>query len=182
MRTHKLIILSLILSAVILSVLIMQDTKTKPAYSPENKFSKVCFKENCFFVEIAETQEEKATGLMYRSSLDTDKGMFFIYESPRRPGFWMKNTLIPLDILWISEDGKVVHITTAQPCKQEDCEIFYPDKEALYVLEINAGLSELLNIRIGDSANYIPKPPFPVPYIQGQFLKNWNIDFFVLFP
>ena len=63
----------------------------------------------------------------------------------------MKNTLIPLDIIWINEDLEVVDIHhNAQPCGSEDCNSIIPSKEALYVLEINAGLAERYNLKLGD--------------------------------
>jgi uncharacterized membrane protein (UPF0127 family) len=74
---------------------------------PEGKISFKC--------EVADTQPERAKGLMNRESLDSDRGMLFIFESSENVSFWMKNTLIPLDIIFIDEFGKVVNIAQANP-------------------------------------------------------------------
>jgi len=112
---------------------------------------KVCFNDNCFYVELAETSGEKSQGLMYRENLAENRGMLFIFDQEGPYSFWMKNTLIPLDIIWLDENKEVVFIVkNAQPCKQEICPSIKPDNEAKYVLEINAGLSDKLNLKIGD--------------------------------
>jgi hypothetical protein len=113
--------------------------------------SKICFKDKCFIVELAKNNLERATGLMNRENLENDKGMLFIFDSDGEYNFWMKNTLIPLDIIWISSDKKVIFIkNSAQPCKQEICESIRPGVIAKYVLEINGGLAETLGIKEGD--------------------------------
>ena len=89
---------------------------------------------------------------MFRESLDKDKGMLFVYDKESKQSFWMENTLIPLDIIWINKDNKIVYIVTAESCKKDPCEIYSSDEEALYVLEINAGLTNDYNIKIGDIA------------------------------
>ena len=104
-----------------------------------------------FYIELAETQEQRSRGLMYRETLDQDKGMFFIFDEEKEHSFWMKNTLIPLDIIWINEDKEIVDIKKdVQPCVQEECQIFKPSNKAKYVLELNAGQSEKTNIKIGN--------------------------------
>ena len=116
-----------------------------------SKIKGVCINDDCFFVELAKTRKETAKGLMYRESLDQDKGMLFIFDEEREHSFWMKNTLIPLDMIWINKDKEVVDIKkNVQPCVQEECEIFKPSNRASYVLELNAGQSDKTNIKIGD--------------------------------
>ena len=115
--------------------------------------SKVCFEKSCFNVELAKTTEEKSKGLMFRESLDENKGMLFVYSKEGNYSFWMKNTLIPLDIIWIDSNDKVVYVkNNAQPCN-ETCKVFSPGKNAKYVLEINGGLAEKLRINLGKTAN-----------------------------
>ena len=70
----------------------------------------VCFENNCFDVDIALTESEKEKGLMYVEHLNENKGMLFVFENEGQHSFWMKNTLIPLDILWIDEDLNINHI------------------------------------------------------------------------
>jgi len=121
----------------------------------ENQESKVCFGENCFNVEIANTPESRAKGLMFRESLGSDKGMLFVFEKEEVYPFWMKNTLIPLDMIWMDSSNSVVFIAkNATPCKTEICPSISPGKKALYVLEINAGISDKIGIKSGDRATF----------------------------
>ena len=114
------------------------------------KEKSVCFAENCFFVEIADTPEKKSQGLMYREKLAENRGMLFIFDKEGNYSFWMKNTLIPLDIIWLNENKEVVFIkNNAQPC-QNECPAIKPDAEAKYVLEINSGLANKINLNLGD--------------------------------
>ena len=111
---------------------------------------KVCFEEKCFYAEIADSDFERESGLMNRTFLDKNKGMFFIFEEEEYHLFWMKNTLIPLDIIWLDKDQKVVFIKeNAELCQV--CTPIIPTVKSKYVLEINAGLSRELNINLGDS-------------------------------
>lgn len=120
-------------------------------FEKEN-FIKVCFKENCFFAESAKTREELLRGLMFHQKLDEDKGMLFIFEKDGVYSFWMKNTLISLDIIWINSENKVVYIKkSAEPCSESECSYIKPDKKAKYILEINAGISEKINLQAGDT-------------------------------
>ena len=102
----------------------------------------VCIENDCFIVELPKTNAEFMTGLMNREYLPENKGMLFIFQNDDKHGFWMKNTLIPLDIIWINKDQKIVHIETAQPCKKDPCPTYHPDENARMVLEINAGITE----------------------------------------
>ncbi|MBN2459693.1 DUF192 domain-containing protein [Candidatus Woesearchaeota archaeon] len=114
--------------------------------------SQVCFEQACFEVEVADEPGERAQGLMHRESLDESKGMLFIFEQQETYSFWMKNTLIPLDIIWIDEKQKVVHIArNAQPCTGQECPSINPGAQAKYALEINANLSERKGISVGDT-------------------------------
>ncbi len=112
----------------------------------------VCFEEKCFQVEVPRTAEEKQQGLMFRENLAENKGMLFIFDESERHSFWMKNTKIPLDMIWIDKNGKVVHIhRNAQPC-EGTCPSITPDEKAKYVLEINAGLAEKYDINENETA------------------------------
>ncbi len=114
----------------------------------------VCIEQICFMVEIADSAEERAKGLMYREALDEGKGMLFVYPEEGIYNFWMKNTLIPLDMIWISSDRRIVHIEEAVPCKEDPCYVYQPAKKALFVLEINGGLAEKLGIDEGDMVEF----------------------------
>ena len=116
----------------------------------QKKIQKVCFNENCYAVELAQTDEQRQTGLMGREHLDKDKGMLFIYEDEGVYTFWMKNTLIPLDMIWIDGNGTVARIIkNAEPCGKEYCPSINPNKKAKYVLEINGGEADRLGLAEG---------------------------------
>ncbi len=101
-------------------------------------------------VEIASRPDQIALGLMYRRSLAEDKGMLFLFEQEEPLSFWMKNTLIPLDMIFISRDLVIVDITTMQPCRTAPCPSYTSKVPAQYVLEVNAGYCRRRNIKIGD--------------------------------
>jgi len=125
-------------------------------YKPNNSdLPRVCFNETCFNVEIVDTEAERALGLMNRERMNYDEGMLFIFEESGNYPFWMKNTLIPLDMIWINEKKEVVYIKrNALPCKEDPCEIIDPNSNALYVLEVNSGISAQNNIAIGSIAKF----------------------------
>lgn len=115
------------------------------------KQSNVCFKDSCFNVELARTSQERVSGLMFKQSLDSDKGMLFIFHKEGEYSFWMKNMLIPLDIIWIDKNEKVVWIEeNIQPCLEQECESIKSDQKAKYVLELNADTVDRINLKIGD--------------------------------
>jgi YVTN family beta-propeller protein len=103
------------------------------------------------FVEVPDDREEFARGLMFRNHLPWNAGMLFAFneEEPRR--FWMKNTLIPLDMIFLDSSFKIIDIKeNVPPCKQEDCPT-YPSREpAQYVLEVNSGFAQEKGVKIGD--------------------------------
>lgn len=101
-------------------------------------------------VEIADSPSERQQGLMFRTSLPENQGMLFIFEQPDPVAFWMKNTLIPLDIIFIDESKRVTDIQTAQPCTADPCPLYEPPEPVLYVLELNAGYAEKNDIKVGD--------------------------------
>ncbi len=126
-----------------------------PYFKKEKKEERVCFKNHCFLAELVLTPEEKSRGLMHRKSLDKDRGTLFIYEKEGERSFWMKNVLIPLDIIWLSEDKKVVYIAeNCQPCPELPCPTIKSDKAAKYVFEINGGLASKIGLSVGDELEF----------------------------
>lgn len=100
-----------------------------------------------FTVEVADDNAERALGLMHRESLARSAGMLFVYERPHRAGFWMKNTLIPLDILFADSAGVVKRIAPmAEPLSEK---LILGGNGIQYVLEINGGLAEAMGIAEG---------------------------------
>ena len=113
---------------------------------------KVCFGEQCYGVELAKTSQEIERGLMYRASLDKDKGMLFDFGGAGIHKFWMKNTLISLDIIWIGADKKIIFISNnISPCIKDPCPLYGPDFSARYVIEVNGGEMKRLGAKIGDT-------------------------------
>ncbi|MEQ8964843.1 MAG: DUF192 domain-containing protein [Azospirillaceae bacterium] len=101
-----------------------------------------------FTVEMALTRQQQAMGLMFRESLGADRGMLFVFDPPRRASFWMRNTLISLDMLFIAPDGRILNIARrTEPLSEESRP---SDGIARGVLELRGGLTELLGIRAGD--------------------------------
>lgn len=102
-----------------------------------------------FRVEVPKTSDGFMKGLMFRESLPAGSGMLFIYPDSALRSFWMKNMLIPLDIIFIDENLTVRKVVHAVPCVKEPCEIYSSGSEAKYVLEINENLAERRSIKEG---------------------------------
>ncbi len=104
-------------------------------------------------VEIAKTPEDKRRGLMHRKKLPKNNGMLFVFQEKQMRAFWMKNTYIPLDLVFIDSEGRIVHIHhDAQPHSLDPISSRFP---AQYVLEVNAGMAEEWKIGRGDTV-YLP--------------------------
>jgi uncharacterized membrane protein (UPF0127 family) len=102
-------------------------------------------------VEVARTSQDRARGLMGRESLAPDRGMLFDFGGWGRHPIWMKNTLIPLDILWLDDGGTVIYIQrSAEPCRANPCPIYQPDRKARFVLELPGGGAGRLGVAVGD--------------------------------
>lgn len=105
-----------------------------------------------FNVEVVRKKIERERGLMFRKSLNLNRGMLFIFTNESKVNMWMKNTLISLDIIFISKDYKIVDIINNAKAMSKD--ILTSSVEAKYALEINAGLVKKLNIKIGNNINF----------------------------
>ncbi|HPW32907.1 MAG TPA: DUF192 domain-containing protein [Arenimonas sp.] len=111
-----------------------------------------------FTVEVADSFEERERGLMFRDELAKDNGMLFIHDNEETQAYWMKNTHIPLDILYFNKDRKLVSAQERVPaCSAGDrCPPYASEGAALYVLELNAGSVELYKIQAGDEMKISP--------------------------
>ena len=113
-------------------------------------------------LELALTQDEIGQGLMFRNSLPEYRGMLFLFSQERVPSFWMKNTLIPLDMVFLSPNGIIVDvILNAQPCTGEPCPQYVPKAKALAVLEVAAGVAERQGLEEGIRLDFLRVPDFP---------------------
>ncbi|MBU4348457.1 DUF192 domain-containing protein [Patescibacteria group bacterium] len=123
----------------------------------ENEFKEIQINNNTFQVEIVDTAISQTKGLSGRESLDEDKGMLFVFKGYTKRSFWMVNMNFSLDMIWI-KDGIIVGIEkNAVPLKldNEKTKFYYSPEPVDMVLEINAGLSDKLNIKTGDKVNGI---------------------------
>jgi uncharacterized protein len=114
-----------------------------------------------FRVEIADNDSERSRGLMFRDSMDTDRGMLFIHDEQMPLAYWMKNTKIPLDILYFNNERKLVSQQRGiPPCSLGDrCPPYPSEAPARYVLELNAGQAEKLGLENGALLTFGPDIP-----------------------
>ena len=101
-------------------------------------------------VELARTEAQRERGLMGRRSLATKAGMVFLYPRPHRGAFWMKDTLIPLDIAFYDGRGRILRILTMQPCRRDPCRLYDPNVAFRAALEVKAGSFRRWGVRAGD--------------------------------
>lgn len=105
-----------------------------------------------FGVELAITEQQRAKGMMYRTSMPENEGMLFIFDANEEQSFWMRNTLIPLDMIFINADGTIHKIhKNAVP---HDTKPIFSEGDVPYVMEINGGLSDILGIAVGDRVDH----------------------------
>jgi uncharacterized membrane protein (UPF0127 family) len=138
MRYHKLV--CFILAAVILT-----------GCRVGHKENRACYKAQCYTLELAVTVEQKAKGLQQRDQLGQDQGMLFFMNNQAAQKFWMKETLIPLDMIWLDDFGTIAYIEhAAVPCEKDPCATYGPNFPASYVLEINSGEAARLDMHLGE--------------------------------
>lgn len=107
-------------------------------------------------VEIADSDAERARGLMFRDELPVDAGMLFLFPDTRPRSFWMRNTRIPLDIVYLGPDRRIVGWSLdTPPCRTRRCPGYPSGAPAKYVLEVNAGEMQRIGARIGDPVEFI---------------------------
>lgn len=115
----------------------------------------VYFKDNSFTVEMARTRQQQEKGLMHRRDLASDAGMLFIFRDEGPKPFHMKNMYIPLDIIWMNKERRVVFIKkNAEPAVSGHAEKICPESGAMYVLELRAGTAERIGLKEGDSLRF----------------------------
>ncbi|MDW5290489.1 DUF192 domain-containing protein [Formosa sp. PL04] len=161
MRLIKLSFLALILGVTILNVSCKEDKKvtiapTEISFNKEGELKLYKSKTDSIIkaldIEIADNEYDRETGLMYRSSMKDQNAMLFIFPEEMPRAFYMKNTQIPLDIIYIGEDNTIVSIAkNAQPMNETSLLSYKP---AMYVLEVNAGLSDKWQLKEGDSISF----------------------------
>jgi uncharacterized membrane protein (UPF0127 family) len=112
-----------------------------------------------YTLEVVRTPEEQAQGLMFRESLPEKTGMLFPFKDKGVHQFWMKNTMIPLDMVWMDADGKVIFVSAdTPPCRADPCPSYGPDAPAASVLEIAGGKAAKEKITVGSSLKFVNVP------------------------
>lgn len=106
-------------------------------------------------VEVADSEAERAKGLMYRDALAPGHGMVFVYPDERVRGFWMRNTRVPLSIAFIDGQGRIVHLADMQPFDERTTPSIHP---AVYAVEVSQGWFSEQGVAVGDTVQGLPKP------------------------
>ena len=147
-------------STLIISIVAFPPLARKMLAGQENTKKVLKIKTKKVFVEIADTAEKRAAGLMFRENLAEDSGMLFVFKKPERISFWMYNTVVPLSIAFIDEKGIILQIEDMQP---KDLTPVASINKALYALEVNKGWFEKNKIKEGDLIEGIVPPEGSVP-------------------
>jgi uncharacterized membrane protein (UPF0127 family) len=106
--------------------------------------------------ELMISDEDRQLGLMFRPSLPADRGLLFVFGQLGFHGIWMKNCRFPIDIVWLDEQRRVVHLAEAvPPCKSDPCPSYEPLRKAAYVIELNAGQARREKLTIGASVGFV---------------------------
>ena len=134
---------------VVAAVLLVVSAILAPNLIGSDDLAQVCFGSECISVEIAETREERVQGLMFRQELGEREGMLFVFPTEGVYTFWMKNTFIPLTVIWVNNEFEVVDVQDAVPCTTNACKRYTPKASARYVVEVNSEFVRDL-IRVGD--------------------------------
>jgi hypothetical protein len=100
--------------------------------------------------ELMVKDEDRAMGLMFRPSLPEDRALLFVFGESDFHGIWMKNCRFPIDIVWLDEERRVVHVAEgAPPCAKDPCPVYQPMRKASYVVEMNAGQARREKATVG---------------------------------
>ena len=145
-----------------MGLILMPAAQPGCASAGKDKFVKVVLPDGeSIRAELAVSDQERQRGLMFRESLEENQGMLFVFEEEAFYSFWMKNTWIALDILWLDRGKRIVHIETdVPPCRSEPCPSYGPRIPALYVLELKAGSVEARGLKMFDRLEFIlPERP-----------------------
>jgi uncharacterized membrane protein (UPF0127 family) len=123
----------------------------------KKKFVKVFLPNGCYITaELAISDEERQLGLMFREKLNSDQGMLFVFEDEDFHFFWMKNMKLSIDILWLDKEKRIVHIeSNVPPCRKSPCDTYASKIPAMYVLEMQAGLTAKNKLKLYDRLEFI---------------------------
>lgn len=119
--------------------------------NPKATPPQACLNNQCISLEIADTPEKRALGLMGRKELGEHQAMLLDFDKEGLYKVWMKATFIPLDILWLDRENKVIDIQAGTPCLEEECPSYSPNSPALYILQLNQGKAKAMGIEVGNT-------------------------------
>jgi uncharacterized membrane protein (UPF0127 family) len=131
---------------------------TVPAWLTRITFVNEAGAEIDLFVEVADSPEERTRGLMFRESLPEDQGMLFVFEQEGNHSFWMKDTTIPLSIVFIEGEGEIIGIQDMEPLSEE---LHAPGEPYLYAVEVNQGWFQRNGISTGSGVRIARSTPSP---------------------
>ncbi|HSK23240.1 MAG TPA: DUF192 domain-containing protein [Egicoccus sp.] len=106
--------------------------------------------------KLADTPENREHGLMEVEDLPAGTGMLFVFDDERTGGFWMKSTLVPLDIAYADADGEIVSILAMEPCSADPCEVYDPGAAYQRALEVAQGWFDAVGVEVGDTLDWEP--------------------------
>jgi uncharacterized protein len=113
-----------------------------------------------FQTELMINDQDRAMGLMFRPSLPADRALLFVFGELDFHGIWMKNCRFPIDIVWLDENKKVVHVAARVPhCTKDPCPVYEPMRRAAYVVEMNAGAARREKVVVGAALGFTLPPP-----------------------
>ncbi|MEH1839498.1 MAG: DUF192 domain-containing protein [Nostoc sp.] len=167
--THRLSLLSMLLSILLMGCSVPTTAKPPSPTSdsqtpaPENLGQKLPISAKAIVpngtminLEVAQTQQQQAMGLMYRPALPDDRGMLFGFPSPQPVSFWMKNVPVALDMVFL-QNGVVKYIqAAAPPCASEPCPTYGPNTPINQVIELRSGRAAELKLKVGDIVKIEP--------------------------
>jgi uncharacterized membrane protein (UPF0127 family) len=135
------------------------SSKSAPTETPASGPRAVLPSGAVYGLELATIPEDQAQGLMYRESLPPNRGMLFVFDQPSPHHFWMKNTMIPLDIIWLDEADKVIFVSAdTPPCKADPCPTYGTDVPVRRVLELEAGMAKKEGVVVGSEIRLLETP------------------------
>lgn len=143
---------NIILSAILLSLLVFMAVETPTGCAgaaPRSDLPTVRMKigDRTFTLEVAATPASRERGLMFRNSMPDDHGMIFVFPEEAMRRFWMKNTKIPLDIIYVNAARKIVSIKQMKPFDESGAT---SDEPAMYAIELNKDMARKIGIKVGD--------------------------------
>ncbi|MEX0931776.1 MAG: DUF192 domain-containing protein [Candidatus Paceibacterota bacterium] len=153
-RKKKILIFTSLFAGIFLLLFLYQLGIFSEKVTPQYKYTdaEVSIRDAVFSVHVADTPEEQVQGLSFQESLPEYSGVWFAFDSPSPRGFWMKDMLFPIDIIWLNSAMQVVHVEHSLTPDTYP-QTFAPPVSAQFVLEIRAGLAEREGIVVGDSAS-----------------------------